>query len=417
MAHRAYGPLAGLGVVSLLAVAGVAPAAAQGTSTLPVTWVPAGEVITLGADTEILRDDFGAVGYWGVSGDDAGRIEYADGALRFSTTTAPDYRWTWVDLEAQAPVLWVRAAVDMAIKGGAAGPMCLTRGTSPSLLFGVVNTDGEWVVGRTVDANVSVLARGPLPPSIDLTQGGRAIVSLECAMTGMSGGRVAVWVDGVNVADVSIPETVGPFSGPGLFGEGYVDGFAVTVDDVVVATGTTYEPLVRSPEGSPPLPPASPPPASLAPASPVPSATAAASAAPFGDLLSHVPAAFSSSCIAVDDEPSTALTAAVKCTPAGELESAGYLRYESVEALDTAFEALLTANAAVTDGTDCSVGPVLVDYTIGDHTAGRLACYRSGSDAVVQWSNRDLLVMGIGTESSGDFGTLFTWWQDAGPLP
>ena len=82
MAHRAYGPLAGLGLVSLLAVAGVAPSAAQGTSTLAASSVPAGEVITLGADTEIFRDDFGAVGYWGVSGNDAGRIEYADGALQ-----------------------------------------------------------------------------------------------------------------------------------------------------------------------------------------------------------------------------------------------------------------------------------------------------------------------------------------------
>jgi hypothetical protein len=411
-----------MGVTVLLLSTASGPAAAQDVSTRSAATAPGLEVITLGADTEIFRDDFGAVGYWGVSGNDAGRIEYADGALRFSTTTAPDYRWTWVDLEAQAPVLWVRAAVDMAIKGGAAGPMCLTRGTSPSLLFGLVNTEGEWVVGRTMDDSLRVLARGPLPPSIDLTQGGRAIVSLECAMTGMSGGRVAVWVDGVNLADVSIPETVGPFSGPGLFGEGYVDGFEARIDDVVVATGTTYEPLVRSPEGAPPLPPASPPPASPPPASPglaspAPSASAAASVAPFGGLTSHVPVAFSLNCTAAEADPSIGLLETIQCTPAGEVESAGYLRYDSVERLDSAFDGLLIANGAVTDGADCSVGPALVEYTIGDHTAGRLACYRSGSDALVQWSNRDLLVMGIGAESSGDFGTLFTWWQDAGPLP
>ena len=28
-----------------------------------------------------------------------------------------------------------------------------------------------------------------------------------------------------------------------------------------------------------------------------------------------------------------------------------------------------------------------------------------------------LLIMGIGAKSSGDFGGLFAWWQDAGPLP
>jgi hypothetical protein len=101
----------------------------------------------------------------------------------------------------------------------------------------------------------------------------------------------------------------------------------------------------------------------------------------------------------------------------GEVASAGYFRYASVEQLEGAFDALLQDKAAVTDGTDCSVGPALVGYTIGDVTAGRLACYLVDGTAVVQWTNRDLRMMGFGADPSGDFSKVFTWWQDAGPLP
>ena len=275
MGHGVFRSAGAVGVAALLLMSTAAgPAAAQDVSTRSTAAAPQAEVITLGADTEIYRDDFGMAGTWGVSENDAGSVQYADGGLRFTTTAVPNARWSWLDLDAMAPVLWVRAAVRMASNGGAAGPMCLTSGTSPTLLFGIVNTEAEWVVGRTAEFGVAVLARGPLPASIDLTQGGTAIVSLECAMTGTSGVRIALWVDGVNVADVSVPDASGPFSGPGLYGEGYVEGFAVTLDDLVVATGTTYAPLVRNPQGPPPLPPASP-----APDGPVPDGPADPSAA------------------------------------------------------------------------------------------------------------------------------------------
>jgi hypothetical protein len=381
-------------------------------STQSAAAAPPPEVITLGADTEIYRDDFGIAGTWGVSEDDAGSIQYADGGLRFTTTALPNTRWSWLDLEAMAPVLWVRAAVEMASNGGAAGPMCLTSGSAPSLLFGIVNTEAEWVVGRTADPNVAVLARGPLPASIDLTQGGTAIISIECAMTGASGVRVAVWVDGVNVADVSVPDASGPFSGPGLYGEGYVEGFAVTLDDIVVASGATYGPLMRSPQGPQPLPPASP-----APDGPAPNPSAAASLALTDELLRHVPSAFAGGCAPSDADPANGLTASVLCDLSGEIASAAYFQYDSVEALETAFAAVLADDNAGTEGTDCSVGPALVDYTIGDQPGGRLACYLNDGSAVALWTNPGLIMMAIGAEASGDFGKLFTWWQDAGPLP
>ena len=159
------------------------------------------------------------------------------------------------------------------------------------------------------------------------------MVSLECAMIDGSGERVAVRVDGVNVADVSLPEALGPFSLAGLYGEGYVEGFEVVMDDVVVATGTTYDPRMRA-RGNPPPVPAP----SLAPATPVPSIPAAASPFPFGALINHVPAAFSANCTAARADPPNGVLEALLCTPAGDIESAGYLLYDSVERLDSAFE-------------------------------------------------------------------------------
>ncbi len=412
MGRRVFRSSGAAGVAMLLLLgAATSPATAQGVSTRSDSTTPRAEVITLGADTEILRDDLGAVGYWGTSGDDAAVIEYADGTLRFSTTTAPSPRWSWRELEVVTPVLWMRASVDLAVRGGAGGAMCGDAGTPPSFLFGIVNTEDEWVVGRAMGPDVSVIARGALPPSIDLTQGGRAIVSLECAVTGPSGGRVAVWVDGVNVADVTLTEAIGPFSRAGLYGEGWVDGFTVALDDVVAASGTAYAPLMRSPDGSLPVPPASAP-----PILPLPSASTGASLTPAGDVLDHVPAAISGSCTPTASDPANGLVAAVQCAPAGEIDRAAYFRYDGMAALEAAFAAVMADAGAVTQGTDCSVGPAMVEYTVGDRSAGRLACYLADGTAVALWTNTELLMMGIGAETSGDFGRLFTWWQDAGPL-
>lgn len=413
MGHGVFRSPGAAGMAALLLISTAAgPAAAQGVSTRSTAAAPQAEVITLGADTEIYRDDFGMAGTWGVSEDDAGSVQYADGGLRFTTTAVPNARWSWLDLDAMAPVLWVRAAVRMASNGGAAGSMCLSGGTSPTLLFGIANTEAEWVVGRTAESGVAVLTRGPLPTSIGLTQGGTAIVSLECAMTGTSGVRMALWVDGVNVADVSVPDASGPFEGPGLYGEGYVEGFAVTLDDIVVATGASYDPLVRNPQGPPPLPPASPVPDGL-----VPNASMAASLAPTGDLLDRVPTTIRSTCTPAAADPANGLLAAVQCAPAGEIGSAAYFRYDSIAALESAFAAVLAGDSAVTEGTDCSVGPALVDYTIGDQPGGRLACYLVDGTAVALWTNPGLLMMAIGADASSDFGKLFAWWKDAGPLP
>ena len=109
--------------------------------------------------------------------------------------------------------------------------------------------------------------------------------------------------------------------------------------------------------------------------------------------------------------------AAIECSPAGEIATAVYLRYGSVEELEAQFDALLENYGAVPAGTDCSMGPSLAEYTIDGQTAGRLACYQANGQTVVQWTNRDLLLIGMGSDESADFASMYAWWQGAGPLP
>ncbi len=115
--HRACGPSVGLVVVLLLLLASLAPAAAQETSTTRLSSPVTGEVITLGADTEIFRDDFGVAGSWGVTSDEAASIAYADGALSFDFGVAPRWVWTQRVLGAEVAALWVRASLDIAGQG------------------------------------------------------------------------------------------------------------------------------------------------------------------------------------------------------------------------------------------------------------------------------------------------------------
>jgi hypothetical protein len=276
MDHAMERSLAGLGVSALLAVTMIAPVAAQEESPSPTPAAPIPEVVTFGATNEVLRDSFDVPGAWGTVDDESGSIQYNDGALRFLLRQVPNAKWNWLDLGSEAPVLWVRTALDLRAEGGAGGPMCGTPASPPVHLFGIVSTDGGWVVGRTSGSELGVYARGDLPPYIDLTEGGPAIVSLECAVTGTGGDRVAMWVDGVNVADVAIPDAFGPFSSAGLYGEGYEEGFRVVFEEVLAATGDVYFPILRGPGVQLPdavsSPAASPaPPASPAPTSPEPS--------------------------------------------------------------------------------------------------------------------------------------------------
>jgi hypothetical protein len=93
-----------------------------------------------------------------------------------------------------------------------------------------------------------------------------------------------------------------------------------------------------------------------------------------------------------------------------------YFLYDSVETLEAAFEGLLAARGAITDGTDCSIGPALVDYTIGGQTAGKLACFVQDDVAAALWTDRRLRVLAFGVKSEQDFAGLYEWWLEAGPV-
>jgi hypothetical protein len=420
--HARAANLACIVLALLLSSMAASPVRAQGVSPPPAPAMPGGgEVITLGADAEVFRDDFATPGAWAVGDHETGRIESLGGALRFTTTKAPDPRWNWLDLALAAPVLWARVAIDLGPEGGAAGPMCGVT-TSPAILyFGIVNTAGEWVVGRTRDSELSVLARGPLPEQLRLARGGQAVLAIECAVTGQSGARVALTVDGVNVADVSVADAVSSFFGPGLYGEGYADGFEVKMDDLVVAMGAVYAPLLRTSVRQPPIasetvPPPTAAPATQAPASSSPVSRPDLSPAASGSVLSHVPVTYRDACQPAESDPTNGLLDTVSCSPAGEAETAVYFLYDSVETLEAAFEGLLAARGAITDGTDCSIGPALVDYTIGGQTAGKLACFVQDDVAAALWTDRRLRVLAFGVKSEQDFAGLYEWWLEAGPV-
>ena len=109
--------------------------------------------------------------------------------------------------------------------------------------------------------------------------------------------------------------------------------------------------------------------------------------------------------------------ASVLCDPAGEIASAAYFRYDSVEALETALlRCWLTTARSQRAPTAPSGRPWWTTRSATSRVADWPATSTDGT-AVALWTNPGLLMMAIGAEASGDFGKLFTWWQDAGPLP
>jgi hypothetical protein len=136
-----------------------------------------------------------------------------------------------------------------------------------------------------------------------------------------------------------------------------------------------------------------------------------------GEVLSHVPTAFRDNCQPSENDPANGLLDAVTCSPAGAVATALYFLYDDAETVDAAFEGLLASRGAVTDGTDCSVGPALTDYTIGGQSAGRLACFAQDDLAVALWTHRGLRIMALGFTRDADFAGLYDWWAtQAGPV-
>ena len=113
----------------------------------------------------------------------------------------------------------MRLEVDVAIgaDGSSAGPMCGTMAGPSDYAFGAVNTGDDWIVGRVVDNVVSLVARGQLEGT-DVAIDTPVRVAFECSMTD-TGERLAMWVDGQLVADVSSEEAHGPYDHVGVYAD------------------------------------------------------------------------------------------------------------------------------------------------------------------------------------------------------
>ena len=398
---------AGLGfVLSAVMVAGAGPVVAQDLSAPPGPVAGQATMVTLGADNLVYTDDFSSTDGWGVLDEDDAHIEGADGGLRFRLLADDSSRWTWHTLDAAQTVLRVGIEATLEPGTGSAGPMCGSGGDDPSFFAGVVNNAGEWVLARIVNSVTTVIERDAVP-GLDLSQGGTVSIELECAVTGDGGDRIGLFVDGVNVADVTDASSFGPYLDAGLFASVATQPFEVRFDDARVLGGDTYAPVVVDALAPTAAPSAAPQP-SGPPSTPL----------PLGRLLEAVPIGFRGDCRTASADKAAGQLEAVLCVPAGGATTAEYYRYATEADLQAAFDRFLALEGGDPTGTDCTTAPGLVDYTISGRTIGQLACYDAPHKAVAfQWTERDLLVLAFGSLNSGSFADAYAWWQDAGPNP
>jgi hypothetical protein len=188
-------------------------------------------------------------------------------------------------------------------------------------------------------------------------------------------------------------EGLGAYDSVALYAESYTDdGFVARFDHVIASTGDALDP--QPPDG------------------PV------TSAAPASALLSRVPAEFRDQCRSARPDTAGGQVEAVLCSGAGAAETAEYYRYGSLDALVDAFDLFNDESGADPDGESCTTGSAIRTYSIGGEDAGALACYEDprGRGLSVHWFDGDLLILAFGTVDTDDYGELFAWWADAGPV-
>lgn len=415
-----------MGVVVLACAVPGTAVTAQSPSPDPGTGGQA-QVVTFGADRELGTGVLLKRSTWGLVDQDNVKIEAEDGGIRIRQEGKSGSDWTWRDPLQGVPVM--RVAVDTTFDRGPgeAGPMCGSTGKDPSFYGAITTTDGGWVIIRLEGSDLVVVARGDLPAAAP-GQGTTTRLELECAVTGDAGDRIAMWVDGTNVADVTDATSIGPFSRPGLFAGIYGDRFEALFTAMEVKGGDTFAPVVTTVDGGPdaspgpsgsPTPDASGDPGTATPApslAPLPSEVAP-TPLPVGSLLGAVPEDIAAGCQTVEPDAATGQLEAILCVPGGSLDSAEYYRYATADDLDAAFTRLVPGGADVT-GTDCAVSGSMTEFTVSGRTAGLLACYDDPRGGVtMQWSNRDLLVLAFGTSRAGSYADAYAWWQAAGPFP
>jgi hypothetical protein len=202
-----------------------------------------------------------------------------------------------------------------------------------------------------------------------------------------------------------------------LVGKVYVAGSAATLEesDATAIYSAAAERMILALQGTDPAATAAP--ATAAPASTVPGGDEAA----LGELLSHVPAAISGTCIAtgVTDEasPAPGELAEARCETS-EGAAVTFLLYDTVEAMDaaydTAFEYARIFGSFTTAGT-CEGGGYEGTWNVGAVDAGRLLCHELRGDASIVWSHPATRILSIIRQSGADHAAAWQLWLAAGP--
>jgi hypothetical protein len=200
---------------------------------------PAGPVGTLGADILVFEDDFATTKEWGTGRTRQARVSDANGALRFRFSR-PGSVWSAQQYAEPLPVVGLEATFRVRQGSGALGILCSRPGEPLSFYYGILDTNDEVVVGRSVDSVLTELARVALPDGV--ARSDRARVAVECGVTGPDADRVVVWVNGVPVLDHTTSGSFGSFDQVALYGSSAGRRFEFLADDAVMTAGLTYAP-------------------------------------------------------------------------------------------------------------------------------------------------------------------------------
>lgn len=171
--------------------------------------------------------------------------------------------------------------------------------------------------------------------------------------------------------------------------------FLFTVDDVAVKVfiagqGATYEEAL-------------------------PIAEAAANRIALYQLMAHVPSEYADRCIPADSSGGVATQ--VNCTLAGDVGSAQYTLFETVDLMNQAFSLFAAENTPSDDAGSCQTGPHLGTYTIGEVDAGQLFCADDGTNYTIVWTDEEVRIMSVGSTSTAGYPELYEWWlNEAGPV-
>jgi hypothetical protein len=342
--------------------------------------------MNLGADRLVLEEPFDDPARWPPQEVAAGSIAVVDGALRIAVADDETALSTFRSLPDTVPVMRAGASVTLNATDGSVGLVCAAGTGEPKGIAGTVTTRDTWQVLVVEDGTTAIVAEGALPPQVGLAGGGSAGLAVECAETGTEAGdRVAVWVDDIIVADVTLGRSLGPWDQVGVLGSAAIPPLIGIVDDATVHVGDAYDPAAADP-------------AVLA-------------------LLERIPDGWRDACVATRAARGSGVLASVICAPAGDAEQAEYTVYESPEALRAAFRQVVADAPEPPTGADCQLGPSDFGWSIPGESFGLLACFENPDQPggrVIAWTDETLGALGLGVVTGGGYPELYDWWLGAG---